>query len=468
MGSVSEGDLRALAEYALSVAGRLGAEYAEAYLEDSYSDSVAVEQGLANGSAHSTDKGIRLRMIKKGMLYSFSTNDLSKPSISAMAGRQAPFSGRKTSLSEEPRARARIAVREKEKLEDGNLLKDLLFLDRDASKIKYLRFKSFYGSTGRTKDYFLNSEGSEVISEVPYVNIFAVITVAHGSETRQRYLNIGGTGGYELFGKEDVSEQIADESKRLHEVLEKGINLPRQELRSIRNVVISPEICGIAVHESVGHANEADRIFGREAAQAGTSYLSESNLGSRVASECVTILDDPSVKGSYGFLGYDDEGVKAKAKKIVESGMQNELLLNREFAAALGRSSNGSSRSDSYSNEPLIRMSNTYLLPGRCSLDELMQEAGKGVYLRSYTEWNIDDTRSFARYQGNEAYLISKGGQEKPVKNYLLEARTSDFWNAVRLVANDLSLYMGSCGKGEPLQGMPVTMGGPHMLLSFK
>lgn len=82
-------------------------------------------------------------------------------------------------------------------------------------------------------------------------------------------------------------------------------------------------------------------------------------------------------------------------------------------------------------------------------------------------EWNIDDTRSFSRYQGSEAYMIKGGRLGKPVKNYRLESKTIDFWHAVRLVDREFELFLGNCGKGEPMQGVPVTMGGASALLSF-
>jgi TldD protein len=231
---------------------------------------------------------------------------------------------------------------------------------------------------------------------------------------------------------------------------------------------MAPEIAGIAVHESVGHPHEADRVYGREAAQAGTSYLTPKNLGMEIGSEAITLVDDPTVRNSYGFYLYDDEGVKAEPKVLVEKGLQTGLLLNREYAKVMGTHSNGSARSDSYSNEPLIRMSNTYIRPGTASFEEIISEARNGVYIKNFMEWNIDDTRSFARYQGNEAYMIKNGRIDKPVKNFVIESGTIDFWHAARLMGNDLKRFVGNCGKGEPMQGVPVTMGGPTTLLSFR
>lgn len=456
------------ADYALKIANKLGPEYAEAYVEDGYSKSYLVEQGQVNGSSYTSERGMRIRIIKDKRLYTFSTNKLDKSAISGLIGRYRKFKGIETALSKEKQVHADCKVREKESLENADMLKDILKIDRILASIKYIKFRTVFGTLGNSSTLFLNNEGTSIKANSPSIKFYVSFIVGNGKETRQRFAAYGTVGGYESFKKDTITKELLDDAKALYNLINKGIELKKFELDAVKNVVISPEITGIAVHESVGHANEADRITGREAAQAGLSYVTKENLGLRIGSENVTIFDDPAVKGAYGSLPYDEEGVKAKKKAIIDKGLQRELLTNREFAYLSKGSSNGSSRSESYSDEPIIRMSNTYLNPGKYDFEELIEEAGNGVYLKSYTEWNIDDTRSFARYQGNEAYAISNGSIAEPVKNYKLEVRTLDFWKAVKMVGKDIRLYPGSCGKGEPLQGMDVTLGGPHMLVAFR
>ncbi len=378
------------------------------------------------------------------------------------------FKGKVTKLSEEQTEKAKYKAQEKKSVDERTILRDLINLDKAVVAKKYVKYRSLYGGSGRSVSYFLNSEGSEIVANIPSVNFFMSIIVGNGTETRQRLLQLGGTGGFENFDLNKVEPYVLDEVANTLNVLDKGVSLSNQEIRKITNVVMAPEISGIAVHESVGHPHEADRVFGREAAQAGTTYLTPKNLGLEIGSKEITLIDDPNIAGSNGFFLYDDEGVKAQKKILVEKGVQKNLLTNREYAYEMGQKSNGSSRSDSYTNEPIIRMSNTYLKPGNASFDEIISEAKDGVYIKSFTEWNIDDTRSFERYQGNEAYLIKNGRIGKPVKNYKIESKTIDFWHAAKLMGKDFGLFLGNCGKGEPMQGVPVTMGGPTTLLSFE
>lgn len=458
----------ALAEYAVSLAERLGFQYSEAYVERTYGSSYALERGLLNGSSSSDRTGIRIRLLKENRMYVFSTNVLDKPSIRKEIEGFRGFQGVETRLSQEKVEKARYKAREKISVDSHDILKDLLAIDKALAEKKYVKYRNLYGGASRTLSYFVNSEGSRITSDIPMVSSFMSIIVSKGRETRQRTLQWGGVGGFELFRVSERERSILEEATNMLRVMEKGVRLGDAELKKIKNVVAAPEITGIASHESVGHPNEADRVFGREAAQAGTSYLNKGNLGLRIGSEHVTLIDDPTLETTNGFYLYDEEGVRARPKVLVENGVQKELLNNREYAYILGTKSNGSSRSESYSDEPLIRMSNTFVKKGDASIEEMIEAAGDGVYIKSFMEWNIDDTRSFARYQGNEAYLIKNGRIDKPVKNFKIEAETLEFWHAVRMVGKDFGLSCASCGKGEPSQGVPVTTGGPTILLSFE
>jgi TldD protein len=456
-----------IADYVLKVADKVGIDYAEAYLQYSVGNFYAINQGIATAGSYSESVGLRIRLIKKKRLYTFSTNILEKKVLEEAITRFKVFKGVDTEVSEEPVLHSKYKVKERINVESADIFKDLTDVDKALKGLKYVKYRSVYGGTGRVKEYIVNTDGNTVDSNVPVVTSFVVMSLASGSETRDRVIQYGIKGGYENYKALKVTDDAVENAKEMYKVMQNGVTITNDQLNKIKNVVIAPEITGIAAHESIGHPNESDRIYGREAAQAGTSYLTKDNLGMEVGSELVNIYDDPTIENSYGFYMFDEEGVKARKRHIIKNGVQNELLTNREYAAVLHTKSNGSSRSDSYSNEPMVRMGNTYLEKGRASLDELISEAKDGVYIKNFTEWNIDDTRSFSRYQGNVAYLIKNGRIDKPVKNYRLEKGTIEFWHAVRLLGNDFTLYIGSCGKGEPMQAVPVTMGGPSTLLSF-
>jgi len=204
------------------------------------------------------------------------------------------------------------------------------------------------------------------------------------------------------------------------------------------DLVCGTEVSGIASHESCGHPIEADRILGREMSQAGRSFIYKDGpywIGTRIGSDIVTIVDDPTVANSYGHYEYDDEGIRAQRRFLYKNGVINEFLHNRETAAKLGTRSNGSSRSVNYDREAIVRMANTFLLPGDWTEEEIIEDVKNGIYMKSFTEWNIDDRRFNQRYVGREAYLIENGELKHPVARPVIETTTESWWSAVDAIS---------------------------------
>ncbi|MEM4840974.1 MAG: TldD/PmbA family protein, partial [Sulfolobales archaeon] len=199
----------------------------------------------------------------------------------------------------------------------------------------------------------------------------------------------------------------------------------------------------------------------------GESYVKPEHIGRfRIGNEYATIVEDPTIPGSFGYYEYDDECIKARPRYLYKEGLVNEPLHNRYTASILNTKSNGSSRSMDYANEPLVRMSNTYLKPGDMSFEELLEDVNFGVYIKSYMEWNIDDIRWNQRYVGLESYLIVDGELRNAIRNPVLELTTQSFYSRIEGVDKELKFYPGTCGKGEPPQGIPVWFGGPNVKLS--
>jgi TldD protein len=117
----------------------------------------------------------------------------------------------------------------------------------------------------------------------------------------------------------------------------------------------------------------------------------------------------------------------------------------------------------SHEGEPIVRMANTYFAPGDHTFEELIEDIKFGVYIKSYMEWNIDDERWSQRYGGLEAYLIENGELKGLVRNPVLELTTKTFYSSVDAADKNLAFYAGTCGKGEPMQGVPVWFGGPNV-----
>ncbi len=277
----------------------------------------------------------------------------------------------------------------------------------------------------------------------------------------QRLFQQGETGGLEVVKRLDLVSRVEEEAKILREVIAKATKMEPGKM----DVILSPELSGIAAHESVGHPQEADRILGREGAQAGESYLKKSSLGYRIGSKEANVSDDPTLLHSNGYCPVDDEGVKATKRRLIVDGKIGEFLQNRSTSAELGERNNGAARAVGFNREPIIRMSNTFVEPGDHTTEELVRMVKNGIYFKSFTEWNIDDKRLNQRYVGLEAYRIRNGVLGEMVKAPVLEITTPALWGSVKARGRKLEFEAAVCGKGDPMQGAPVWTGGPDTLL---
>jgi len=310
--------------------------------------------------------------------------------------------------------------------------------------------------------YLVTSEGTEIEAYTSYIRIFTLLTAKSKIGSEQRMLDMTQCGGWERIKEANIVENLGDEVTRLIKTAEKAEKIGSLMDQPI-DMIVGPEVAGIIAHENVGHPSEGDRIKGREGAQAGESFWRDLEIGeSRVASDTVTVSEDPTMPNTGGFYVYDDEGVRSRKRILIKNGIINEPLLNREFGVKFGMDSNGSARSSAYNREPIIRMANTFFEPGDQSFDEMVQDVKLGVYMRTFMEWNIDDRRYQSKYSGAEAYLIKDGEiTDTMVSRPVLETTSVGLLSTVDAVSNDMRLdFPGTCGKSDPMQGVPVYAGG--------
>jgi TldD protein len=463
--------MESIGEFALKLAQKLGCDYAEARTESTKSNAIILKNGNPEIIGFDKTTGIGIRLLKKNSLAFVSTNQMDKETVKKLIQKSikninsAGKISEKVELDNEKARKKKYVAKQKIKLDNVTFEEkmEILMEIEKAIKQNSIKVPSRYFSLSDhvTEKEILTTEGTKIFSELPRVNFFYLTTVAKNNKTAQRYWQLGAVKGFEAVNEWKLHEKIPDELRLLAKNLEKG----RKTVPGEYDLVLGPEVAGIIAHESCGHPYEADRILGREAAQAGESFMKPEMIGKSVAKNTINVVDDPTIEGSYGFYLYDDEGVKAKRKWLIKEGKTNELLHNRQTAKALGVKSNASSRASSYDREAIVRMSNTFFLPGKMKEEELIEGIKKGIYLKNFTEWNIDDKRLNQKYVGAESYLIENGRITRPLLNPILEITTPELYSIIDAVADNLELHAATCGKGEPMQGIAVTMGGPSIRL---
>lgn len=459
-----------LAEVLLDAASKEAPVLAEVRLETRTMRQVAVKSGQVSSISSSKDAGMNVRIVLGVGIGFASSNVVSKSEglrLVQHALRQAKNGRRKTpvSMSPEPAVRTGWEVHQKHPLADVSTDEKLQYLkDIDSAVLKTgvkVQGRYYEIRDWETTGYFVNSEGSRIRSFVPRLDVDSYNLVSAKGETEQALREWGGSGGWERKDEWDLLEILPKEMLMLKRQIEKGKRLKPGKY----DLVCGPEVAGIAAHESCGHPMEADRILGREMSQAGRSFVTPKMIGQKIGSEYATVIDDPTVPGTYGYYAYDQEGVKARPRYLYKEGRINEFLQNRETAASFGIQSNGSSRSETYLREPIARMANTYVASGDFEQDEIIGSIKEGVVMHSFTEWNIDDKRFNQKYVSREAYFIKDGELAGPARKCTLEVTTPAFWGAIDAVTKKLEFVAGECGKGDPMQGMAVTMGGPMVRL---
>jgi len=459
------------ARLAVEQALKSGANYVEARTQRDVGHTLTLNNGIPEPVTTTRRRGIGIRVIVDGSMGFASTNSLEPSQIRASAETAVKIAKAAVRLISTPsrfapekswednwEARMKIDVQQVSIEEKFNELFSIeKALSYDQVNVS-LPSRILVLDDELTEKFYLNSEGSKIHGTVPRISLFFILTGEEkGRGSIQRMRHEAQTRGWEAVKEWNAPAIAAGEARMLGRMLRDGRQPPKGEI----DLVLGSEVTGIICHESCGHPQEADRILGREGAQAGESYVTREMIGKRIGSEHVTVIDDPTVPSSFGFYMYDDEGVKAGPRTLIKDGVVSNLLHNRETAAEFGVSSNAAARSVAYDREPIIRMANTFMKPGNYTLDELVEDIKHGVYMKSFMEWNIDDRRYNQRYVGLEAYIIEDGKIGTPVRNPILEVTTPGLYGSIDAVGKELEFSGATCGKGDPQQGAPVWTGGP-------
>lgn len=308
----------------------------------------------------------------------------------------------------------------------------------------------------RTRKTFANSEGAYVEQELIETGCGITATAVDGNEVQTRsYPNSIGrhqvTAGWEMVEEVNLpgnAERIGAEAVALLS----ATPCPS----TVTTVILGSAQLALQIHESCGHPIELDRVFGSEAAYAGTSFLTPEKLGTfRYGSEVVNLTADAIRPYGLGTFGWDDEGVPASSTPIVRDGLFVGYLMSRETAARLGLVSNGCMRASGWNRIPLVRMTNVSLEPGTWTLDDLIADTDEGLYMETNRSWSIDDKRLNFQFGTEIAYEIKKGKLGRLIKNATYTGITPQFWASCDAVCNaDHWVMWGTpnCGKGQPTQ----------------
>ena len=305
--------------------------------------------------------------------------------------------------------------------------------------------------------WYGSSDGASYTSRIVHVGAGVTATAVRGAEVQRRSYPASHGGDFSQAGYEFV--ESLDLVARASELGREAVALLDAPgcPTGTTTVVLGSEQLALQVHESVGHATELDRIFGSEAAFAGTSWVVPGMIGTlKFGSELMNVVADATEPGGLGTFGWDDEGVPAQRTPIIRNGILVGTLSSRESAAELGLAhSGGTARASGGDRAPLVRMTNINLEPGDLSLEELLEGVGEGVYLDTNRSWSIDDRRLNFQFGTEVGRRIVRGELGDLVRNPIYSGMAPEFWSSMDAVANASTRHLWglpNCGKGQPGQ----------------
>ncbi|MCC7371188.1 MAG: TldD/PmbA family protein [Chloroflexi bacterium] len=463
--------MRDLTDRALDAAVAAGAAYADVRIERLERQVISVKNGRPDGLVEDESHGFGVRVLVDGAWGFASSSRVEGRELERIA-RQAVEIARASALvrsehvdlGEPIRAVASYATPVKIDpftVSVDDKLAQLLAADAEMRSVKGIAVAKGSFECQRITKTFASTEGSFVQQTLVETGAgIDALAVGDADAQHRSYPNSFGrqhsTAGYEYFLSMNLAAHAAQTAEQAAQLL-----TAKPCPDEVTTVILDSSQAALQVHESCGHPIELDRVYGAEASYAGTSFLTLDKRGAyRYGSDHVTIAADATIPGALGTFGFDDEGVPAQRTVIVDRGIFKNYLTSRETAARLGESSNGTMRADGWSRIPLIRMTNINLEPGDWSLEEMIADTERGVFLQTNRSWSIDDVRLNFQFGTEIGWEIRNGKLGAMLKNATYTGITPRFWGACDAVGREWTVWgTPNCGKGQPSQSMHVGHG---------
>jgi TldD protein len=463
-------DMRELCDEAVAAALAAGASYADARVVVRRAQTVATRNRRVDRLDDVETQGLGVRVLVDGAWGFAGDNDLSVEAARSAAARAAAFAkaapgSHQRELAPVEPAQAEYRTKLEQHPFEISLADKIEHCLRAEQGLAHDDVKVTAASVRAQQEHklFVSSDGAAIEQEVVECGGGIDALAVRDGMTQIRSHPSAHGGSSSQAGWEYV-ESLALE-REAPRVAEQAAALLRADPcpAGVTTVVIDAEQMELQVHESVGHPTELDRVYGTEAAYAGTSFLSPGDLGSlRYGSEHMNITADSTTPGGLGTFAFDDEGVPARREPVVAEGVLRGFLTSRETAARIGAGGGGSMRADGWSRMPLVRMTNLNLEPGEGSLQELIAGVDEGLFLETNKSWSIDDQRLNFQFGTQLAWEIKGGKLGRMLRDATYTGRTPDFWGGLDAVAGpeEWKLHgLTNCGKGQPGQHAHVSHG---------
>ncbi|CAI2139372.1 MULTISPECIES: metalloprotease TldD [Serratia] len=450
-----------------SVLGQLAErrlDYADLYFQSSYHESWVIEDGIIKDGSYNIDQGVGVRAVsgeKTGFAYAdqITLNALNQSALAARSIVRDSGNGKVHTLGEIGYQALYPMLDPLQSLPREEKIALLHRVDKVA-RAEDKRVQEVTASiTGVYEQILVAATDGTLAADVRPLVRFSVSVLVEENGKRER----GASGGGGRFGY-DYFLEVVDGEVRADAFAKEAVRMALVNLSAVAApagtmpVVLGAGWPGVLLHEAVGHGLEGD--FNRR----GTSVFS-GQMGQLVASELCTVVDDGTLQGRRGSLAIDDEGVPGQYNVLIENGILKGYMQDKLNARLMGVAPTGNGRRESYAHLPMPRMTNTYMLAGKSTPEDIIASVEYGLYAPNFGGGQVDITSGKFVFSTSEAYLIENGRVTKPVKGATLIGSGIEAMQQISMVGNDLALDKGVGVCGKEGQSLPVGVGQPTLKL---
>lgn len=436
-----------------------GADDGELFLERRRSEALVLDDGRIRSASYDASEGFGLRTVRGEVTgFAHSTHlteaalrraaETARLAVGAGGGVMAPpppGSNRRLYTDADPMADAEFARK-------IDILREIDSFTRSLDPAVVQVSASISASLQEIE--ILRPEGVHLTDTRPMARLNISVIAEH--DGRRESGSAGGGGRIGLAGliAPEHWQAVAREALRIALVNLRAEPAPA----GVMDVALGPGWPGILLHEAVGHGLEGDFNRKKTSAFAGL-------MGQSVAAPGVTVLDDGTLPDRRGSISIDDEGTPSARNVLIEDGVLVGYMQDRQNARLMGTAATGNGRRESYAHAPMPRMTNTYMLGGTATPEEIVAEVKDGIYAVGFGGGQVDITNGKFVFSCTEAYRVKNGKPGAPIRGATLIGDGPTALRHIRAIGNDMTLDpgMGNCGKAG--QWVPVGVGQPSLLI---
>lgn len=426
-----------------------GGDFGELYLEDTHSTSIICEEDRIEKVLSGRERGCGVRVLSNLKTYYAFTNDLTEKGLLGVADVVAAAVKGGAEVGEINLTDKRVAegFPIKRSPFDVDLSQKVAYVNRaNAAARGYddrvKQVKVVYGDSLRDTA-IINSLGEWVEEEKTSTLFLCQVVTQEGEVIQTGYEPVGGLLGLEILD-DNPPEMIAELAAKRGVMMLSARKAPGGRMP----VVLSSEAGGTMIHEAVGHGLEADLACEGLSVYAG-------KLGEQVASTTITVIDDGTIANKRGSGFFDSEGTPNAKNVLIEDGILKKYMQSRLTAMKAGVECTGNGRRQSYKNQHIPRMTNTYIARGKVAAEDILKATERGLYVVKMGGGQVNTVNGDFVFEVTEGYLIENGRQGEPVRGATITGSGIEVISSIDMVGSDLGFGIGTCGKDG--QGVPVS-----------